>query len=277
MAQIPLDDAVFRLQNLSMRSHFALSSWTTVAATIGLAFGASSIHGQVVVNTELINETFDAAGPAFPAEWTYTPSGRSAAEVAAPGTGGLTAGSGGTNQMYFLRDGGGATSTPGATVSTTFDIPTDTSYVTVANLSFDYAFATLGDGNADQVTVAVMDGPIELWSQTGGWGATGTVSADLLSLFNDNAGETLTLRFSTLQPSTGGNPNNHWTRFAVDNILLSYTEVLPEPPGGGGSGASAAAVANMNANRRAQQQFQAHQARVARMQVAQQHRRNQQR
>lgn len=159
--------------------------------------------------------------------------------------------------------------------NTTYDVPTDVKFA-AANLTFDYAYQANTDsgGLAGNFTITVSgaNGTLDAinLSPTVSGSASGTISANLLDLFRNHIGETLTLTVSSTQAAAGF--PNRYLNFALDNVLLTYSI-----GSGGGSGASAPAVATRNANRRSQQQMQAHQARVARQQVAQQHRRNQQR
>jgi len=249
----------------------SLSRLALVGSCCVLLSAVSGLHGQVV--TTVIDENFDAE-LAFPAGWTGVTVPNTTVAVTEFGASGITVAGSAPNQVTFARAGN--TLSSGATLSTTFTTP-DSTYVTAANLSFDYALNLIGSGSANNITLEIF-GATDPWVQTGaGAWSTGqnVFSESLLALFLANPNTNLELRFTVVQPTAAAmNPRNV---FAIDNVLLTYTEVLPEPPGGGGSGASAAAVATMNANRRAQQQMQAHQARVARMQVAQQHRRNQQR
>jgi len=156
-----------------------------------------------------------------------------------------------------------------------FQVPADINF-SAANLTFDYAYQANTDSaqpaGAFTITVSGINGDVVAFdlAPTASAAASGTISASLLELFRTHAGEELTLILTASQAAAEF--PNRYLNFALDNIFVTYSI-----SSGGGSGASAAAVANQNANRRAQQQLQAHQARVARQQVAQQHRRNQQR
>lgn len=197
-----------------------------------------------------------------------------------------------TAAVIYTNARGVTTLGTGAVLSQSFTVPDQ---VKNARFSFDYAYATnqafsnnIISGSLNYLQVAVLIGdyapgdiisailaavdPVSVIFQTQpgdplvSTNFTTLPQFDLTALFQENAGQQLTLAFIT---SLGTFNGNRYLNFAIDNILFSIND-----PSGGGSGTAAAAAP---ANRRAQQQMQAAQARIARQKVAQQHRRNQQR
>jgi len=244
----------------------------SLSLPLSVALLAASVTA-IAQTTNLVDADFDPTSG-----FTLTNSGRGEVRVTTSATSGLTVGSG--NQLNFYKGGTGGAGTATATLVFTVPDALTLTNLTSANLSFDYiAGSFAGTGASGSMTITGgTNGTVNVLSLTGN-AAANSVSQDLTTLFQDNPGAELTLRFAGTQGTGPATGNRLFLGF--DNILLSYTITLPPPPvadpAGGGSGSSAAAVATMNANRRAQQQMQAHQARVARQQVAQQHRRNQQR